>query len=93
MQLLAEPEKRHWGYDLVKSTGIRSGALYPLLGRMYDECWLDDGWEDPTEIRESRPPRRYYTVTEYGLEQLGAIRGRAARDPKFVRAQFRPVVL
>jgi PadR family transcriptional regulator PadR len=91
--LLNEPEKRHWGYDLAKTTGIRSGVLYPLLGRMYDDCWLEDGWEDPSEISEKRPPRRYYTVSKYGLEQLGAVTAKAARDRRFVRVQLNPVML
>ncbi|MFD1716017.1 PadR family transcriptional regulator [Amnibacterium flavum] len=92
-ELLTAPEKRHWGYDLSKSTGIRSGVLYPLLGRLYDEGWLDDGWEDPVEITTKRPPRRYYTISQYGLEQLGAVAAKAAHDRRFVAVQLRPVAL
>jgi PadR family transcriptional regulator PadR len=29
-----------------------------MLTRMLDEGWVEDGWEDPTTIREKRPPRR-----------------------------------
>lgn len=93
IELVADPDKQHWGYDLCKSTGIRSGVLYPLLARMYNEAWLDDGWEDPAAITDKRPPRRYYTVNAYGLEQLGAVTARAARDPRFTRIQTRPVML
>nr|WP_202107160.1 PadR family transcriptional regulator [Agromyces seonyuensis] len=90
--MTADPDRRHWGYDLTKTTGIRSGVLYPLLGRLYEEGWLDDGWEDQAEISEKRPPRRYYTLTDYGLEQLGAVKARAATDPRFTRIQLRPAI-
>ena len=45
MGLMAEPDTRHWGYDLSKRSGVRSGVLYPTLQRMLDEGWLQDGWE------------------------------------------------
>jgi DNA-binding PadR family transcriptional regulator len=43
-----------------------SGVLYPMLTRMLDEGWVEDGWEDRTTIREKRPPRRYYVLTDKG---------------------------
>jgi PadR family transcriptional regulator PadR len=63
MALLADPDARHYGYELWKATGVRSGTLYPILHRMLNAGWLADGWE---EQRGKRPPRRYYTVTELG---------------------------
>lgn len=63
--LLARPTEEHWGYDLQRQTGIRSGVLYPILRRLLEAGWVEDGWEDPEAI-EGRPPRRYYTLTDWG---------------------------
>ncbi|GGL41204.1 PadR family transcriptional regulator [Nocardia jinanensis] len=81
--LLAEPDGRHWGYDLGRRSGVRSGVLYPMLTRMLDEGWLTAGWEDPTTLTERRPPRRYYELTEHGkLELAGTVRA-ARADRRF----------
>ena len=70
--LMQDPGARHWGYELQTRSGIRSGVMYPLLKRLLVEGWLEDGWEDPASI-EGRPPRRYYTLTEVGVRELGAL--------------------
>jgi PadR family transcriptional regulator PadR len=69
--LLDEPDDRHWGYELSKRSGVRSGVLYPILTRMLSAGWLTDGWEDPATLSERRPPRRYYELTEAGRTRLG----------------------
>jgi PadR family transcriptional regulator, regulatory protein PadR len=81
--LLEDPRGRHWGYELSKQTGVRSGVLYPMLTRMLDEGWVEDGWEDPTTICEKRPPRRYYELTDKGRLALGAVLQEARRDARF----------
>jgi PadR family transcriptional regulator PadR len=68
--LLADPDSRHYGYDLRKRSGVRSGRLYPMLSRMLAEKWLTDGWEDPATLADRRPPRRYYQLTADGRTQL-----------------------
>lgn len=68
--LMEDPNGRHWGYDLSKRAGVRSGVIYPLLTRLLDAGWLSDGWETGVE---GRPPRRYYQLTEDGMRELGAI--------------------
>jgi len=83
--LMRQPHDHHWGYDLWKQTGVRSGALYPILARMLEQGWLDDGWEDVSTIREKRPPRRYYVVTDEGMRQLGAMARSAATETRFTR--------
>jgi PadR family transcriptional regulator PadR len=82
--LMDNPTGRHWGYQLSKASGVRSGVLYPILTRMLAEGWLSDGWEDPTTINERRPPRRYYELTDEGRLQLGAVLRGARRDTRFV---------
>lgn len=80
--LMAEPSDRHWGYELSKRAGVRSGVLYPILQRMLDRGWVTDGWEEPSQIAGSRPPRRYYTLTDEGKVELGAVLAMGNRDPR-----------
>jgi PadR family transcriptional regulator, regulatory protein PadR len=80
--LMAAPEDRHWGYQLSKASGVRSGAMYPRLTSMLEEGWLSDGWETQKEA-SGRPPRRYYRLTEKGKVELGAILARAQQDQRF----------
>jgi PadR family transcriptional regulator PadR len=76
--------ERHWGYELSKQSGVRSGVMYPILQRMLDEGWLADGWEEPAKVdRVKRPPRRYYELTDAGKTALGALIADASRDPRF----------
>ena len=86
--LMNDVTGRHWGYELSKQSGVRSGVMYPILQRMLDEGWLSDGWEDQAQVgRGKRPPRRYYQVTDAGMTALGAILARARHD-----ARFRPIL-
>lgn len=85
LNVLAEhPDERQWGYDIQKRAGVRSGALYPILRRLHERGWLDDGWEDPSEVTEGRPARRYYVVTPDGLVAIRSLLAEAATDPRFV---------
>jgi len=83
LALMENPTGRHWGYELSKEAGVRSGVLYPLLHRMLDKSWLEDGWEDPTQLKGKRPPRRYYELTDEGRLALGAILQEARHDARF----------
>jgi PadR family transcriptional regulator PadR len=82
--LMSDPSGKHWGYQLSKMSGIRSGVMYPLLTRMLREEWLEDGWEDADPSKKKkRPPRRYYTLTNQGRIELGAIVQEAKTDRRF----------
>lgn len=87
--LLEDPNGKHWGYDTSKKSGVRSGVLYPILGRMLDEGWVTDGWEDPTTI-SGRPPRRYYELTDLGRARLGAVIATASNDKRFASMGLKP---
>jgi len=54
----------HYGYDLSKVTGLKSGTLYPILQRLNDAGWLETKWEEATE--PGRPPRHLYRMTRTG---------------------------
>lgn len=82
--LMSDVAGRHWGYELSKTSGVRSGVMYPILQRMLDEGWLTDGWEAQAQAgRAKRPPRRYYELTDVGKAALGALLVRARSDARF----------
>jgi PadR family transcriptional regulator PadR len=83
LALLEEPDAQHWGYELSKRSGVRSGVLYPLLRRMMEQGILVDGWEDRAAIERKRPPRRYYKLTPDGRRALGAQVQLARTEPRF----------
>jgi PadR family transcriptional regulator PadR len=74
----------HYGYDLSRKAGVRSGVMYPILRRMLEDGWLADGWQDAAETG-GRPPRRYYSLTDKGRRELGAVLVDARADPRFAR--------
>lgn len=87
--LMSDAGGRHWGYELSKLSGVRSGVMYPILQRMLNEGWLVDGWEEQLHAGNAkRPPRRYYELTEAGKTALGAVLAEARQD-----ARFRPTVI
>jgi PadR family transcriptional regulator PadR len=82
--LMADASGRHWGYELSRHSGVRSGVMYPLLQRMLEQGWLDDGWEEQVRVgRAKRPPRRYYELTDEGRIALGALIAEARHDARF----------
>jgi PadR family transcriptional regulator, regulatory protein PadR len=52
------------GYELVVSTGLKSGTLYPLLIRLESEGYLEAEWQPP--VVRGRPPRHAYRLTAAG---------------------------
>ena len=79
---LAQPEEWQYGYDISKSTGLKSGTLYPILMRMAERTLLETQWEagDPR-----RPPRHMYRFTPEGLQFARANR-RAKPSLAFITA-------
>jgi PadR family transcriptional regulator, regulatory protein PadR len=80
--LVANPDQRHWGYDLSRQSGVRSGVLYPILSHLLEQGWVTDGWEDRAET-DGRPLRRYYRLTDTGRTELAALLERARGDRRF----------
>jgi PadR family transcriptional regulator len=62
--LLAGPKDWHYGYDLSRATGLKSGTLYPILMRLADHKWLETRWE---AVEPGKPPRHLYRLTPNGL--------------------------
>ena len=76
----------YYGYALMKSTGLKSGTLYPILMRLTDRGFLAATWEEPKTI--GRPPRQSYQLTPqgraYAIEVLGS---------NIIKSTFRGVTL
>jgi PadR family transcriptional regulator PadR len=81
MAIMKDPDGQHWGYELSKRAGVRSGVLYPILHRMLDDGLLTDGWEE--HAIGKRPPRRYYELTDEGRRALGGLLHAARDDVRF----------
>ena len=61
---------RH-GFDVIDTTGLPSGTVYPALGRLERDGLVKSTWEDAAAAHaEKRPPRRYYRVTAQGSRVL-----------------------
>jgi PadR family transcriptional regulator PadR len=61
---------RH-GFDIMDATGLPSGTVYPILGRLERANLLKARWESSTVARrEKRPTRRYYEITGAGARAL-----------------------
>ncbi|MFC6022814.1 PadR family transcriptional regulator [Plantactinospora solaniradicis] len=87
---LEDPATDRYGLDLIASTGLASGTLYPILVRLQRAGWIDSAWEDVDPVAAGRPARRYYRLTPDGLvrartelaalyDQLGRAAGTAFR--------------
>ncbi|HKV99047.1 MAG TPA: PadR family transcriptional regulator [Vicinamibacterales bacterium] len=61
---LDAPRRWHYGYDISRATGLKSGTLYPILMRLADRDLLDTRWE-PSQT--GRPPRHLYRLTAAGV--------------------------
>ncbi len=62
--LLESPKDWHYGYDLSRATGLKSGTLYPILMRLANRQWLETRWE---AVEPGKPPRHLYRLTANGL--------------------------
>ncbi|MGV9310214.1 PadR family transcriptional regulator [Nonomuraea sp. NPDC004354] len=78
---LDAPDREFYGLELMNATGLASGTVYPILGRLEGLGWVESRHEDPgVGIREKRPTRRYYRLTPDGLESGRAAIARAHRS-------------
>jgi PadR family transcriptional regulator, regulatory protein PadR len=61
--LLESPLEWRHGYDLSRSSGLKSGTLYPLLMRLTEHLLLESRWEVP---ESGGRPRHMYRLTLKG---------------------------
>jgi PadR family transcriptional regulator PadR len=63
--LLVEPREWQYGYDISRTTELKSGTLYPILMRMAERELLETRWEAG---EPGKPPRHMYRFTPEGLK-------------------------
>lgn len=65
-----------YGFDLMETTGLPSGTIYPALRRLERESLILGTWEERrSAVSQDRPRRRYYRLTRQGRDALaGALR-------------------
>lgn len=54
-----------YGYDISRSTGLKSGTLYPILMRLAEYALLETRWEEP---EPGKPARHMYRLTATGVK-------------------------
>jgi DNA-binding PadR family transcriptional regulator len=97
---LRRRDEEFHGYEMAKTLGAEAdarlltayGTLYRALGRLEKMGLLTSRWEDPRiPARESRPGRRFYSLTALGEEAVAAAR-RAADSRARTRKRLRRLV-
>lgn len=63
----------HYGLELIRSTGVRGGGLYPILNRLELDRWVVGEWESIDEAAAGRRRRRYYRLTGLGESEARAV--------------------
>jgi DNA-binding PadR family transcriptional regulator len=83
-ELFGAPQEWRHGYDISRSTGLKSGTLYPILIRLAELQLLETRWE---HTEAGKPPRHLYRLTQGGLriarEFAAAGRQVSAQEPIF----------
>jgi len=60
-----------YGFDIMDTTGLPSGTVYPALRRLESEGLIDSKWEGEKDaLAEQRPARKYYRLTRSGAQVL-----------------------
>ncbi len=62
---LESPTDWKYGYDISRTTGLKSGTLYPILMRLAERKLLETSWET---VEAGKPPRHLYRLTPDGLQ-------------------------
>ena len=77
MILQALEAGHRYGFEIIDAVGVRSGTVYPVLRRLEEQGLVRSRWEDVTVARdESRPPRKYYELTDAAAPMLERARDR-----------------
>ncbi len=60
-----------YGFDIMDTTGLPSGSVYPAVSKLEKSGLVRSRWENAAVAhREKRPPRRYYEITPSGRDAL-----------------------
>ncbi len=71
--LLMIKKKPSYGYEIISTLekypimAAKENTIYPLLRRLLKEGYISSSWQ---EGLEGLPPRKYYSMTDKGLDYL-----------------------
>ncbi len=74
--LLVLQRNEYYGYELIKqiktltSIDVSEGTIYPLLNRLKNTGLIESKWVE----YETGVPRKYYSITEAGLEAVKSMK-------------------
>ena len=66
-------QQQSYGYEIISTLenypilSAKENTIYPLLRRLLKEDYISSSWQ---ESAEGLPPRKYYSITDKGLEYL-----------------------
>jgi PadR family transcriptional regulator PadR len=76
------PTDELWGTEIMRSTHIAAGSIYPLLKRLQEAGFLRSREEKINPVLAGRPARRYYRLTDEGrTKALEIFKELKIRDP------------
>ncbi|MFF8590005.1 helix-turn-helix transcriptional regulator [Streptomyces sp. NPDC015220] len=76
---LRDADEPVWGFDICRTTGLKSGTIYPILNRLNGHGWVEAWLEDSPH--PGRPPRRYYQLTARGRGESVTPRTESLPEP------------
>jgi DNA-binding PadR family transcriptional regulator len=62
-------EGASYGFQIMDTTGLPSGTVYPALRRLEAAGFVESGW-GRRQTRSAGPPRKHYRLTRRGVERL-----------------------
>jgi PadR family transcriptional regulator, regulatory protein PadR len=80
-RFVERPSAWHYGYELSRETGLKSGTLYPILMRLAKFSLLETKW---VTTEDGVPPRHTYRLTPKGVE---LVRSSLAAAPSLAKVR------
>ena len=74
--LLMIKRRESYGYEIISTLekypilAAKENTIYPLLRRLMKEGFVSSSWRESVE---GLPPRKYYAITETGLEYISSM--------------------
>ena len=81
--LIADPDRETYGLELVRTTGLPSGTIHPILKRLTAAGYLRSRIEDVDPTAAGRPARRYVQLAPARVEQVREAIARRGLVPQF----------
>lgn len=61
-------DREHYGLTLARAVGLGTATLYNSLARLERKNWVVSRWESIDPVQAGRPARKYFRLTERGIE-------------------------